>query len=319
MMLKNILNKFKLREENHKNKVESDDNYCYSQIVWNSKNNLIILISFTQNYFEEIIEIQDAINYTCNLCSKIVYSSYDEELTKDDNSDADLIIHKKYYMLVGGNTKSWQELYMNIHNLGNSVLDRITNEITNNCNSYDFATLINDGVLGEFKYNNEDPKYDTPKVTKNENIIYTDPEVVLNNLPKGFTGRDIIKFIKIYENYKFMTDALINININHIQNIPNALFKNHNLYPLYSALFKDPTPKSLGLLLEPLYKQPDDDSIPGDISDESLDEIFKERYEKFSAVADDNMQYEDIDEELADDEESENMREEDKLNGTDDY
>ena len=34
------------------------------------------------------------------------------------------------------------------------------------------------------------------------------------------------------------------------------------------------------MLLEPLYKQPDDDSIPGDVSDESLDEIFREKYER---------------------------------------
>lgn len=67
------------------------------------------------------------------------------------------------------------------------------------------------------------------------------------------------------------------------------------------------------MLTEPLYKQPDDDSIPGDVSDEALDEIFREHYERFSAVADDNIQYEDIDEEIADDEESENMREEDKF------
>ena len=150
MQIKNIFNKLIKR----KNKIESDDSYCYSKIIWNTPDNLIMLISFTENYFEQIIDIQDAINYTWQgLCSKIIYSSYDEEITKEDengNKIDELIIHKKHYMLIGGDPLAWQELYMNIHDLGNSILEKITIEIKNNCDPTYFRNLIDDGVLYDF-------------------------------------------------------------------------------------------------------------------------------------------------------------------------
>lgn len=281
----------------NKKKIESDNSYCYSNIIWNTKNNLIILISFTENYFEQIIEIQDAINCT-NLCSKIVYSSYDEKTDKKDEDGDDVwIIHKKYYLLIGGDTISWQELYMNIHDLGNEVLSKITDEILNNCNSAHFKKLLNDGILHGFT---EHPNEDTP-VEAITGHTYTNPEVLIKYLPNGFTGKDIIKFIKIYDkNGVFRSTAyseILNINFSNYE------LANYEFYPLYAALFKNPTIEGLKMVLEPLYKQPDDDSIPGDVSDESLDEIFRERYERFSAISDDNIHYEDIDEELLDDEE----------------
>ena len=302
-MFKNIFNKI-IKPKNKK--VESDDSYCYSEIIWNNYNNLMILISFTEDYFEQIIDIQDAIN-SCTLQGKIIYSSYEEETDrKDDNGDNIIIIHKKYYMLIGGSPKEWNKLYMNIHNLGNEVLSKISDEITNNCKASDFNQLIEDGILSEF---NDNYVPDTDLITKNGSS-YTNPELVLSKLPNGFTGRDVIKFIKVTSK-DWVASAFETVN--NVYRMPNSLFKNHDLYPMYTALIKDPTPDKLGMLLEPLYKQPDDDTIPGDIDDESLDEIFRVKYERFSAVADDNMQYEDIDEILYD-EESENIEESDSNN-----
>ena len=300
MKLKNIFNGF---FKNKNEKIESNDSYCHTNIIWNCPDNLIILLSFTENHFGDIIELQDAIKLCNNLNSKIVYSSYDEEIErvdKDGSTKTELLIHKKYYLLIGGEPSRWENLYENIHNLGNNVLAKITNEITNNCNPADFKHLINDGVLNEF--NNAQNNIDTP-VKLDNGWEYTDPVVLLSRLPNGFTGRDIIKFIKII-NKKGVVQIYDAYNkIRQIGFMHNDQFEKNHLYPLYAALFKNPTVEKLNLLLEPLYKQPDDDSIPGDISDESLDEIFREHYERFSAVADDSTQYEDIDEELADEEE----------------
>ena len=117
MGLKNVLNKLFKSKKN--NKIASDDSYCYSKIVWNSEINLIILISFTEDYFEDIIDIQDALNYSQNLNSKIVYSSYDEETDKKDEDGNNIwIIHKKYYMLIGGTPSGWQRLYGDCKNSG---------------------------------------------------------------------------------------------------------------------------------------------------------------------------------------------------------
>ena len=301
MKLKNIFNKiFKPKPK----KVESDNSYCYSKIIWNEKENLIILISFTEDYFEQIIEIQDAMNCSWqNLVGKIVYSSYEEETDKkDEDGNNIVVIHKKYYLLIGGAPLAWQDLFMNISNLSNDILSKISNEIINNCNPEDFMHLVDDGILYGFSH---EYCYDSPKeiIAKAGDIhhLCTDPEVLLSRLPNGFTGRDLLKFIKIINIGREITmngDLIFNVS-----KMDNNGFKDYYLYPLYCALFKDPTVKKLKILLEPLYKQPDDDSIPGDVSDESLDEIFREQYERFSAVVDEDILYEDIDEEVTDDEE----------------
>ena len=302
MKLKNIFGKiFKPKTK----KIQSDDCYCYSKIIWNEKENLIILISFTEDYFEQIIEIQDAINNSYRkLSSKIVYSSYEEETDKKDEDGNNIIItHKKQYMLLGGGTISWQELYMNISNLSNDILSKITAEIINNCNPEDFKLLIDDGILHGFtsQYN-----YDTSKIAQkfgyNHYCKYTDPEVLLSRLPNVFTGRDLLNFI-IISSLGMERTLKADLYSNVIYFTKDSHFKEYNLYPLYDILFKDPTVEKLKLLLEPLYKQPDDDSLPGDISDESLDEIFKEQYERFSAIADSSIEYEDIDEVIEGDEE----------------
>lgn len=284
--------------------IESDESYCYSKIIWNDRSNLIILLSFTKDYFDQIIELQDAINYSWQrLRSKIVYSAYEHIEKEDEDSIAitTRIIHNKYYMLIGGEPLAWQELYMKIHNLGNDALSRITEEITNNCHKDDFKQLVEDGILYDFK-DSEKLKFDDPAYT-DDGYYYTNPETILNRLPEGFTGRDIIKFITIIKGYKITNAYGEIVNIRYMT---DESFKSNKLYQLYASLINNPTPQKLALLLEPLYKQPDDDSIPGDVSDESLDELFRENYERFSAVADENTLYEDIDEILPDDEYEDN-------------
>lgn len=320
MGLKNILNKiFKSKgsnlpsEDYSKFKLVSNDTYCYSNIIWNSAENLIILLSFSEDFFSEIIDLQDAIiNSDKGLISKIVYSSYDEETDqKDADGNSLWIIHKKYYMLIGGHPTSWQNIFTNINDLSKNILFKISDEIENNCRAIHFETVINDGILTGFKYDTEKPPYDKLKVTDSKKSSYTDPEVLLSRLPNGFTGRDLLKFIKVYGEYSNDSDAFSELY--YIYGMDDNMFKNtYEMYPLYASLFKNPTVSRLKMLLDPLYKQPDDDDIAGNIDDESLDAIFREHYERFSAVADSSIHYEDIDEQLAEDEESENMREDDK-------
>ena len=297
----------KLPSVKNTSKIKSDNSYCYSNIIWNTPTNLIILISFTEDYFSQIIEIQDSINTVVPIDSKFVYSSYEEETDrKDDDGNPIIIIHKKYYMLIGGEPDAFNVIYHNIHDLGNTVLGNITNEIINNCDYKWFKGLIDDGILNGF---NNEPVYDAYKQI--DGVLYDDPEIILKRLPNGFTGRDMLKFIHFtYSNgYNDFTNLYTLLGAEIVE-MNNEQFKSSGYYTLYATLFKNPTVDKLKLVLEPLYKQPDDDSIPGDISDESLDIIFRENYERFSAVNDDNIIYEDIDEILDDAEESENMREE---------
>ena len=312
MSIKNILNKvFKqkpkdMSTEDYSNmKMISNDSYCYSNIVWNSAENLIMLLSFSEDFFGEIIDLQDAIiNSNKGLVSKIVYSSYDEETDKKDENGNNLwIIHNKYYMLIGGHPTSWQNIYTNINDLGNNILFEITNEIVNNCHGVNFETIINDGIISDFKYAKEVPPYDKLKATDSTKGAYTDPDVLLSRLPNGFTGRDLLKFIKVYGEYGNDSDAFNELY--YISGLmDNDIFKKtYEFYPLYVSIFKDPTIDKLNMLLDPLYKQPDDDLIAGNVDDESLDAIFREHYERFSAISDDSIHYEDIDEQLSEDEE----------------
>ena len=210
-------------------------------------------------------------------------------------------------MLIGGTPYHFSKIYHYIHDLGNRALSKITDEIINNCDDIKFRLLIKDGILSNFI---NEPKYDT--YIKFENEYYDDPDIILKRLPNGFTGKDLFNFIN---SYGFNGDLLANLDdiLNmKIISMTEKNFKLSKYFDIYSSLIKNPTVEKLKMTLEPLYKQPDDDNIPGDVSDESLDEIFREHYEKFSAISDEYIHYEDIDEELADDEESENMHTEDK-------
>ena len=250
MSFKNILRKFIKPSQKNKLKITSDDSYCYSKIIWNCSDNLIILISFTDDYFEQIIELQDAINHPwCYLNSKIVFSSYDEEITtKDENgNDVDgLLIHNKHYILIGGDPLYFNQLYSCINNLSNEAINTISNEIINNCDPKHFKALINDGILPSFS---KAINYDTPKKAS-DNSKYTDPEMVLKRLPEGFTGRDIIKFISIvYPNLKQNAFSVLL----DIKYMTDEYLKQHALYDLYNTLFKDVTVSKLNILTEPLY------------------------------------------------------------------
>lgn len=309
MGLKNVIKNI-LKPSEKKKIVNSDDSYCYSKIIWNSKDNLIILLSFTEDYFASIIELQDAmLKRFWGFESEVVFSSYDEETDKIDEDGNKLwIIHNKYYILIGGEPfHDWVELYTKIHNLGNEALARITDEIVNNCYAEDYKKLIEDGILYNFKYVDTEPEYDKNKIV--DGVQYTDPKVLLERIPTGFTARELLPFIRIsrVSGTGIITNAFNELIANSRYFYDESILKN-----LYIDLFgENITSEKLLSFTEPLYKQPDDDSLPGNVDDESLDAIFRENYDRFSAVHDDGTYYEDIDEELNEDEESDNMRKED--------
>jgi hypothetical protein len=315
MKIKNILNNiFNPSDSKNKGgKIESDDSYCYSRMVWNSKDNLIILLSFTEDYFPQIIELQDAMLKKKVFQTKIIFSSYDENTGKvDEDGNEVLIIHKKYYILIGAAPKHWQLIYTEIHDLGNEALSKITDEITNNCCSSDFYQIIEDGIVSNFKYNNIYPKYDV-NCSIGE-YTYTDPKTVLARLPEAFTAKEVLRFIMVYNSHETFCFSARD-ELYYISEITQECFeKEYGLNQLFTDLFgENITVEKLSLFIEPLYKQPDDDTLPGDLDDASLDDIFREEYDRFSAVIDSNIYYEDIDEALSNDEESENMKPEDVI------
>ena len=70
---------------------------------------------------------------------------------------------------------------------------------------------------------------------------------------------------------------------------------------MFEELFGDPSEEIYMNLLGPRYLIVDSNGLPGDKKPEELDEIFREEYEKFNAIMDLSIDYENIDEILSSD------------------
>lgn len=303
--MKKFLNIFK----NKKKKIKSDEVYCYTDIIWNTKYNMIILVSYTEEYFNQVIELLDACN-RCNIRTLHMQSSYDEKSDETDHHGYPIYIeHPKHYLLLSGEPSEFSKIHTNIYNLGNIILSNISNDIVNNCNSNDFSNLIDDGILPQssFKYSDDIKYTDECIVAKNVapcTILYDNIDIILSRLPKVFTSKNIINHINIriefsesnyimhsiYEYIK-LGDKIENYNFMNLFNL---------LSPLFNKIIPNATLNKMETLVLPLYMQSDDDSIPGDIDDDSLDEIFRKKYERFNAINTESLIYEDIDEVLLD-------------------
>lgn len=301
------MNKFLNIFKNKKKKIKSDEVYCYTDIVWNTKYNIIILVSYTKEYFNQIIELLDACN-KCNIRTLHMQSSYDEKSDKTDHHGYPIYIeHPKHYLLLSGEPSEFSKIHTNIHNLGNVILSNINNDIVNNCNSNDFNNLIDDGILSQssFKYSDDIKYTDSCIVAKSVTpctILYDNIDIILSRLPKVFTSKNIINHINIriefsesncimYSIYEYIKlgDKIENYNFINLFNL---------LSPLFNKIIPNATLDKMETLVLPLYMQSDDDSIPGDIDDDSLDEIFRKKYERFNAINTESLIYQDIDEVL---------------------
>ena len=291
-----ISNKTK-QEQNFK---ETDDNITYSKLIYNTPQYIIILVSFCSKDYINVISILDAIREDNTILHRIIYSTYTENFKDYENESFELETPINY-LLIGGTIKEWVSLYNNIDDLNNDVLKLISEEIINNCSKSDFAELFNNGIFESYRGKDKNINYDKDAILEGEwrsykPAEYTNINTILSRLPSSINGKDILKFIRIrYNDKEYDTD--LKLEIHRLPKVDDEYFKNHALYPLYSKLIKSPTMDKLSMLIKPRCLQiDDDDGIPGDISDESLHEIFKEEYERFSAISDDSIHYKDIDE-----------------------
>lgn len=294
-------------------KTYSDDSYVNTEVVYNVKENLIILISFSCDYFEDVVEFLVSCVYS-NIAVKYSNSSYEESL--NDNT----IIHNKYYILIGGNTDKYCKLFKNINNLNNSILEAISTDIVNCRSSSDFKEISDILSASSFKYNAVKPKYDeVVNISDKNNYSYDDVKHIMSKLPESFTGQDILKFINCYINIH-SNNIISHITAYEMLNM--AYNENDHAYKdmvkIFKNLFKEitnnPTENILKNFVGPQYLVCNDDTLPGDISDESLDEIFRQSYYRFNAISSNNVNYEDIDEIIDPNDENENIRQADIIN-----
>lgn len=303
MSLKKFISKFK-------NKIIKES-YVKTEVIYNHKTNFMILISFTQNYFNEAIEFLAACNDAKGIRVKYVHSSYEEDNKKDENGNP--IIHIKNYILIGGTSEAYCNLYYRIDNIANSLLNAITKEIYNYRYYVDFKDLSL-FYFNDFKYYDSDSNtinYDT-EIKACDFIYFDDAKKILSKLPIGFTGQNILKFINIYSSSSYWDAYTILYDAYYKESVLYKDFICH-LDELFNALTKNPTDTTLKNFVGPQYLVQDDDVIPGDLTDESLDEVFRQEYDKFNAVRSDDLIYEDIDEQLVSDIDSDVIQEEPRL------
>lgn len=299
--------------KNKNNIIKDDSSYVNTQVIYNAANNLIILFSFSKNYFFDAIEFLSSLNGINNINVKFIHSSYEEGI------DENIIIHDKYYILIGGNSSAYCEIYNKIDNIANEFLTCLSLEICNHRPYTEFKSLDSSIFFqNQFKYKNTIPVYDEPTyykkdlykyIDKNALIMSDDIKHIMSRLPSGFTGQNLLKFVYCYM-YNFIDrDNEIISAYDFLSNVYSDNKSISDKYKLlmdaYGDLFKsftsNPSDNVYKNFIGPQYLVQDDDSIPGDVSDESLDEIFRQQYDRFNAIKSNDVVYEDIDEELAED------------------
>lgn len=277
-----------------------DESVLYSNIIYNTKNFIIVLFSYTEPYFYSMIEFITA-------CSKVELRTISTQIdfeTDPEEPDIDKefvikpekILKQRQYVICSGSINKYVDLYKNL-DLGNEILMSLQEEIYEKVNSTGFNGLINDGILNKSKFKYVDYRttnYDTTICIRGINVVNT--SILKKRLPNGFSIKDIL--------YILMADTSYFIDIN------NA-FTDSELQTIIEPIIgsKDIN-KFIYIINTPKYLLDDEYGFIGDIEDETLDDIFKEKYNRFNAI--DEVVYMDIDEALSDDIPLDKPREEDE-------
>ncbi len=321
-----------------------DDGKLMTKIIYNTRTNLMVLVSYSHDYFYSMIEFIQAVNQIPHMKIYLSHSAKEKEYTEDELKEFDKkkvdIIDNRYYALISGTPEDYCALYGKIYTLSNEILNMLTQDFYNNCSSTYFNEMINYGILdfGKFKYQNIVPhnydKHISFKLNDSPRgeMFYADNiELILSRLPETFSAIDICPCIYIYLSGQDKND------LEFLCNIPKLISKASEVYngaqqtretQYYEAIAKttkniifkhivpEPSIEVLSIVNAPLFLRENiEDEINGNMSIEDMDEIFQQEYDRFNNItADNNIEYEDIDEQIGENEETENMRKEDILN-----
>lgn len=299
------------------NKVIEDDTKLYSQILANYKHNLVILISYSTDYAQQMIEFLTACN-AAGIRINHLQSSYETNNTNTDNDQQEeseekefaispeTIAHQRYYIVISGDpATNYANIYRNINALSNDILMEIQNDIYQTCSSTIFNEFINLGIMekGMFKYKGVEPKYDEDIVTKAAQHVINanNPNVILSMLSTGFTKSDILDMLIVTIDES--TSTTYKTILKH-KMAETPTYKKFDFSNIFEPILGVYNKTKYEMYVGPKYAiEGDDDELDTDMDDEKLDEIFKTQYDRFYGIYNES-QYTDIDEVVTDDEES---------------
>lgn len=272
----------------------------------------IILFEFTDDKFPDVCEFLDAANLEA---SKLISTSLDIETGIDKYGEPVYISYPKNYLLIKCTPKQIVDIILNINGLSNQVLKCLKPEIYEHMPRKDFIRLERYDILDmnafkieeaeetDFTYFKEDHSSDKYYVCYNF-IAFNN---ILSKLPKCFTALDVFDFIIYLRHIESISSPAKDwfiINAEYLKD-KSKRFLFQLLYDnnIFRYLFNNMLINDIISMLEtPVFnRNTDDDSIlSGSLSDENIDDIFKQQYDRFSNVTDDNIIYKDIDEIIED-------------------
>lgn len=317
-----LFDKFKKKDKENTEGtfVPSDDSYITTTCIYNAhdpsnhiSDQLMILFSFTEDYFHDAIEFlaMDSI------VNKIyVHSSYDEDSgEKDTHNDPIYIVHNKYYLLVNGDDLDYYGLFHNATNIANEFIRMLYACVTQYRPKNMYENLI-PYIPFEYSFNDKEKEYDNFATNYKHNYLFTDINTIMSRLPKAFNATQLLKCIFIYDNT--VVTSAYNIIYDYIIDKDNINKKNV-VYDDLKQIFDFITDghvddEHLTNLVGPVFLIQDEDAMAGSITNESMDEIFRQSYDRFMGIVTDDVVYTNIDESIGDNDETENMSEYDKIN-----
>lgn len=290
------------------NRKYSEDSFLRTDVIYNTERNIIILVSFTDDYISTVLEFVSSCTLS-NIKTKLLQTSYDEVLDElDEDGNEKIISHLKNYLLIGGEPKNYYNIYNNI-SLSNELLHEVTMHLYN-CEQSTIEErdiLIKNNILNKSLFN-VSTKYDEYK-SLSAGIFYDAAKTILNRLPDGFNTLDIIDFVNVFYYKKIILEMNEKQNIcvsYSFKEIPDVIVDLDKYVKILDGIVEHPSVELLKKLSMPLYMQEDlsDEIISGSLSDQNLDELFLQKYETFRGIADEEVEYEElVDEILEDDEE----------------
>lgn len=272
---------------------KDNSSYIYTETLYNATKNFVVFVSFSNDYLSDGAELLGAITNCNAIKAKYNHIQYDEYLD-NDNGGYNVIEHRKYYIILSGDSHAYNMFYKEISNLANPLLKAISKEIFNSRVSSDFEDLIKDNIfnIGDFKSNN--PQYDE-YIKAAEYCYHDNISLIIKRLPSSFSTIDLLEIVNCYDREFIATSALDMIheacNSNRCKCLIGTVFSK-----FFNALLHDISDETLYKIIGPKYKIDADMGFYGIYSDAEVDDIFKEQYDKFSAIANPNIHYEDIDE-----------------------
>lgn len=280
---------------------KDEDSYIYTETLYNASKNLIVFVSFSNDYLSDAAELLEAAydSHRHSVHVKYNHTEYDEYLdNEDDDGRYRVIEHRKYYLLFAGNPDEYNAFYSRISNLGNAILKSISKEIFNNRCPSEFERLIKDNVFRNGDFKTEEPQYDE-YVRTGDRCHYDNVALIIKRLPNSFSTIDLLELVNCYNDtfeacsaYNMLLKAQHSSNGENYRSLMGTIFSE-----FFDELISDMSVSAFTELIGPKYKISTDIGFQGASSDADIDDIFKQQYDRFNAIADlETIQYEDIDE-----------------------